>query len=295
MDPASIAAVIVGSCALIALSSGLRVISEYERGVVLRFGRRGPLLEPGLRFILPFGIDRLVRVDLRSAVLPVPAHEVITRDGVPVRVGAVVHLQVLNPLLAVTRVIDYRRSTSQLVQTALREVIARLGLRELLLDQEHVRTELARFVESRAEPWGIRITSVDVREVKLPEAMERAMARHAEIRGEQQAEHVHAATEVESARQLAAAARILESQPYAVQLRFLQALTEIAQGNATVVVVPLPMELVQPLIDLQGHASRSSRPAPGATPGPSGTPPFGASAREASRSDPSVRGPASGE
>lgn len=295
MDPASIAAVIVGSCALIALSSGLRVISEYERGVVLRFGRRGPLLEPGLRFILPFGIDRLVRVDLRSAVLPVPAHEVITRDGVPVRVGAVVHLQVLNPLLAVTRVIDYRRSTSQLVQTALREVSARLGLRELLLDQEHVRTELARFVESRAEPWGIRITSVDVREVKLPEAMERAMARHAEIRGEQQAEHVHAATEVESARQLAAAARILESQPYAVQLRFLQALTEIGQGNSTVVVVPLPMELVQPLIDLQGHASRSSRPAPGATPGPSGTPPFGATAGEPSRSDPSVRGPASGE
>lgn len=268
MDLASIAAVVVGSCALIALSSGLRVISEFERGVVLRFGRRGPLLEPGLRLILPFGIDRLIRVDMRSAVLGVPAHEVMTMDGVPVRVDAVVQLQVLNPLLAVTRVVDYRRSTAQLVQTALRDVVARLGLRELLLDQAHLRDELVGFVESRAEPWGVRVTAVDVREIKLPDAMELAMARHAELRSEQQARQAQSSAELESARALVAAAKVLEGQPSAVQLRFLQALTEMGQGNSTVVVVPLPSELVQPLVDLQGRAAASARPAPGAVRSP---------------------------
>jgi regulator of protease activity HflC (stomatin/prohibitin superfamily) len=274
VDPGIIAAIAGGSCALIALCSGLRIIREYERGVVLRLGRRGPVLEPGLRYILPLGIDRLTKVDLRSAPLEVPAHEVITHDGVPVRVSAAVHLQVLNPLLAVTRVLDYRQSTAQLVHAALRDVVARAGLRELLLNQEAMREALARFVDVRTEPWGIRVTSVDLEDVVLPEAMQRAMARQADLRGAPPAERVLSESAAEVARQLEATATILARQPRDMQVRFLQALSEVRSTDSTVVVVPLPVELVQPFVDLQGRAlpaspiieseERSSgRPAPG--------------------------------
>jgi regulator of protease activity HflC (stomatin/prohibitin superfamily) len=254
VDPGIIAAIAGGSCALIVLSTGLRIIKEYQRGVVLRFGRRGPLLEPGLRYILPLGIDRLTKVDLRSAPLEIPAHEVITHDGVPVHVSAAVHLQVLNPLLAVTRVLDYRQSTGQLVHAALRDVVGRTGLRELLLNQEAMREALARFLDVRTEPWGIRVTSVDLEDVVLPEAMQRAMARQADLRAAPPAERVLSKEAAEVARQLEATAGILARQPHDVQIRFLQALSEVRSGDSTVVVVPLPVELVQPFVDLQGRA-----------------------------------------
>jgi regulator of protease activity HflC (stomatin/prohibitin superfamily) len=266
VEPGIIAAIVGGSCGLIVLSSGLRIIREYQRGVVLRFGRRGPMLEPGLRYILPLGVDRLTKVDLRSAPLEIPPHEVITHDGVPVRVSAAVHLQVLNPLLAVTRVVDYRKSTAQLVHVALRDVVAAAGLRDLLLNQEAMRDALAHFVDARTEPWGIRVTSVDLEDVVLPEAMQRAMARHADVRGGQQAERVQPETAADVARQLAATATILAGQPRDVQIRFLQALSDVRSSDSTVVVVPLPVELVQPFVDLQGRAL----PAPRA---PEGEPP----------------------
>jgi regulator of protease activity HflC (stomatin/prohibitin superfamily) len=258
VEPGIIAAIVGGSCALIALASGLRVIREYQRGVVLRLGRRGPLLEPGLRYILPLGIDRLTKVDLRSAPLEVPAHEVITHDGVPVRVSAAVHLQVLNPLLAVTRVVDYRVSTAQIVHAAMRDVVAGAGLRDLLLNGEAIRDALARFVDSRTEPWGIRITSVDVEDVVLPEAMQRAMARQAELR-EQPPAREQGDGGAEFARQLEATAAILADQPHDIQVRFLQALSDARTADSTVLVVPLPPELVQPFVDLQGRPA----PAPG--------------------------------
>jgi regulator of protease activity HflC (stomatin/prohibitin superfamily) len=254
VDPGIIAAIAGGSFALIVLSTGLRIIKEYQRGVVLRFGRRGPLLEPGLRYILPLGIDRLTKVDLRSAPLEIPAHEVITHDGVPVHVSAAVHLQVLNPLLAVTRVLDYRQSTGQLVHAALRDVVGRTRLRELLLNQEAMREALARFLDVRTEPWGIRVTSVDLEDVVLPEAMQRAMARQADLRAAPPAERVLSKEAAEVARQLEATATILARQPHDVQIRFLQALSEVRSGDSTVVVVPLPVELVQPFVDLQGRA-----------------------------------------
>ncbi|HSP65588.1 MAG TPA: SPFH domain-containing protein [Candidatus Deferrimicrobium sp.] len=257
VEPGIIAAIAGGSCALVVLASGLRVIREYQRGVVLRLGRRGPLLEPGLRYILPLGIDRLTKVDLRSAPLPVPVHEVITHDGVPVQVSAAVHLQVLNPLLAVTRVLDYRASTAQIVHAALRDVVAGAGLRELLLNGEAVRDALSRFVDTRTEPWGIRITTVDIEEVVLPEAMQRAMARQAELRG-RLSERDQGDGGAEFARQLEATAAILADQPHDVQVRFLQALSDARSADSTVLVVPLPAELVQPFVDLQG------RPAPSA-------------------------------
>ncbi|MBJ7609714.1 MAG: slipin family protein [Candidatus Dormibacteraeota bacterium] len=257
MNPAIIAAVALGSCAVLVLGSGLRVIAEHQRGLVLRLGRRGPVLDPGLHLILPLGIDRLTRVDMRSAVLEVLPLEVMTRDGVPVRIGAAVHLQVLNPVLAVTRVTDYWQSTRQLVQAALRDVAARVALRSLLLDQDAVREALGRFVDARVEPWGLRISAIDVREVELPAAMQRTMERHADVLGQKQARRVQAEAEREAGQQLAVAAEVLATQPHEVQLRFLQALSAIGGGGATVVVVPLPTELVQPFIDLQGHAARA--------------------------------------
>jgi regulator of protease activity HflC (stomatin/prohibitin superfamily) len=257
LEPGFIAAIVGGSCALIVLGSGLRVIREYQRGVVLRLGRRGPLLEPGLRYILPLGIDRLTRVDLRNAPLDVPAHEVITHDGVPVQVSAAVHLQVLNPLLAVTRVVDYRRSTAQVVHAALRDVVASTGLRELLLNGEAVRDALARFVDARTEPWGVRITSIDIEDVVLPEAMQRAMARQAEQRSAA-IEHATPAIDDDFGRQLEATASILADHPHDVQVRFLQALSDTRGGEGAVVVVPLPAELVQPFVDLQGRAARAA-------------------------------------
>ncbi len=257
MEPGVIAAIVGGSCALIVLASGLRVIREYQRGVVLRLGRRGPLLEPGLRYILPLGIDRLTKVDLRSSPLQVPPHDVITHDGVPVRVSVAVHLQVLNPLLAVTRVLDYRVSTAQIVHAALRDVVAGAGLRELLLSGEAVRDALSRFVDARTEPWGIRVTAVDIEEVILPEAMQRAMARQAELQG-QSAERDRGDGDVEFARQLEATAAILADQPHDVQVRFLQALSDARTADSTVLVVPLPAELVQPFVDLQGRPAPTS-------------------------------------
>jgi hypothetical protein len=259
VEPGIIAAIVAGSCALIVLASGLRVIREYQRGVVLRLGRRGPMLEPGLRYILPLGVDRLIKVDLRSAPLEVPAHEVITHDGVPVRVSATVHLQVLNPLLAVTRVLDYRRSTAQVTHAALRDVIAGTGLRDLLLNQEAMRGAMARFVDARIEPWGIGVTSVDLEDVVLPDAMQRAMARHAELRGGQPTEPVQPENAADVARQLEAVARILAGQPRDVQIRFLEAVSDVRSSDSTVVVVPLPIELVQPFVDLQGRALPATR------------------------------------
>lgn len=266
MEPGIIAAIVGGSCVLLVLLSGLRIVREYERGVVLRWGRRRPMLEPGLRYILPLRIDRLTKVDLRSAPLEVPSHEVITHDGVPVRLSAAVHLQVVNPLLAVTRVVDFRRSTAQLVHAGLRDVVAATGLRELLVNQPAMRDALRHFVDARTEPWGIRITSVDLEDVELPEAMRRAMARHAEERGGTRAERPHPEAAADVARQLEATATILAGQPKDVQVRFLQALSDVRSSDLTVVVVPLPVDLVQPFVDLQGRALPVAREPEGGTP-----------------------------
>ena len=256
MDPAIIATVVLGSVALVAVASGLRVIREYERGVVLRLGRRGPVLSPGLRAIFPFGIDRLLRVDLRATSVDITGHEVISRDGVPVRVSVTAQYQVLNPLLAVTRVVDYRAATTALVGAALRDVVSRSGLRDLLVDQDSVRAALTLFVDARSEPWGVRVTAVDVQGVELPDALRRAMARQAEALGSgaSATDDPHHA-DLETANRLADAAELLAAQPVDVQVQFLRALSEVGSGGSTLVVVPLPQDLVQPFVDLQGRAT----------------------------------------
>lgn len=266
MDPIVIAAVVAGAVVLAVVATGLRVIKEYERGVVLRLGRRGPLLQPGLRVLLPFGIDRVARVDLRSTPLTIPACDVFTADGVPIRVSATAHVQVVNALFAVTRVADHRQSAVPVVQAALRDAIGRVGLRDVLINQDAIRDAVGRFVDARTEPWGLRISDVDLGDVELPVAMRRAMERQAEIRGREQSETIEAEAGVAATRRLTAAAEILAEQPEAVRMRFLEALSEATGEQSTVVVVPLPTELVQPFIDLQGRASARDAPREAAEP-----------------------------
>ena len=181
--PAIIAAVVVAALVIAVCVSGLHTVYEYERGVVLRLGRRGPLLSPGLHFILPFGIDRLIRVDLRSTVLRLPPHEVTTADGVPVSLTAAVHLQVVNPLLAVTRVVDHRASSVQVAHAAVLDVASRFNLRMLMTDQAMVRDELSRFVDERAAAWGVQVTAIDLKDIALPAALRRAMDQRIELQG----------------------------------------------------------------------------------------------------------------
>ena len=181
--PAIIAAVVVAALAIGVCVSGLHTVYEYERGVVLRLGRRGPLLAPGLHLIIPFGIDRLIRVDLRSTVLRLPPHEVTTSDGVPVTLTAAVHLQVVNPLLAVTRVVDHRASSVQVAHAAVLDVASRFNLRALMTDQALVRDELSRFVDERAAAWGVQVTAIDLKDIALPAALRRAMDQRIELRG----------------------------------------------------------------------------------------------------------------
>jgi regulator of protease activity HflC (stomatin/prohibitin superfamily) len=276
--PAIVVAIVLLCVVIVAGASGLHTILEHERGVVLRLGRRSPVLAPGLHFILPFGIDRLVRVDLRSTVLRLPPREVMTADGVPVTLTAAVHLQVVNALLAVTRVVDYRASCVQLAHAALLDVASRLPLRTLITDQATVRDELGRFVDERAEPWGVQVTAIDLKDIELPEALRTAMEQEAAAAADERSRGRVAAAELEAARRLVDAARVLAEQPYAVQLRYLQALTEMSDSNRSMVVVPLPVELVQPFVNLQGHAAPGRLGAAGAQPAKPGA---GAAATEA--------------
>lgn len=181
--PGIIAAVVAAGILIAVCASGLHTVYEYERGVVLRLGRRGPLLAPGLHLILPFGLDRLIRVDLRSTVLRLPPHEVTTADGVPVTLTAAVHLQVVNPLLAVTRVVDHRASSVQVAHAAILDVASRLNLRALMTDQAMVRDELSRFVDERAAAWGVQVTAIDLKDIALPAALRRAMDNRIELQG----------------------------------------------------------------------------------------------------------------
>ncbi|GAC1575900.1 MAG: slipin family protein [Candidatus Dormibacteria bacterium] len=243
MVPAIIVAVVLVSLAMVAAASGLHRVDEHERGVVLRLGRRGPLLEPGLRFILPFGVDRLARVDLRSTVLSLLPHQVITSDGVLVTLRGAMHLQVVNPILAVTRVVDYRASCVQVAHAALLDVASGMSLRRLLTDQAAMRDGLGRFADERTAPWGVRITAIDVEEVELPDALRHAMERQAQTAAEQYSQKLAADAELAAAHRLVEAARLLAAQPRAVQLGYLQALTQVSDSAETVVVVPLPVDL----------------------------------------------------
>jgi regulator of protease activity HflC (stomatin/prohibitin superfamily) len=236
---------------LIGLSSAIRIINEYERGVLFRLGRLMALKGPGLRLIIPFGIDRLVKIDLRTVTLEVPPQEVITLDNVTVKVSAVIYFLVVNPNFAVTKVANFINATSQIAQTTLRSVLGQSTLDELLANREKINTRLQQIIDEQTEPWGIKVSTVEIKDVELPQTMQRAMAKQAEAEREKRAKIIHAEGEFEAAQKLTDAAGVIATQPSALQLRYLQTLTEIGVERNTVIVFPVPIDLVQQLIELR--------------------------------------------
>jgi len=252
---------------LIGVSSAIRIINEYERGVLFRLGRLMALKGPGLRLIIPFGIDRLVKIDLRTVTLEVPPQEVITLDNVTIKVNAVIYFMVVDPRNAVTKVANFINATSQIAQTTLRSVLGQSSLDELLANREKINTRLQHIIDEQTEPWGIKVSTVEIKDVELPQTMQRAMAKQAEAEREKRAKIIHAEGEFEAAQKLTDAAGVIATQPSALQLRYLQTLTEIGVERNTVIVFPVPIDLVQQLIDLRERKPQGSGPPAKTSPG----------------------------
>jgi regulator of protease activity HflC (stomatin/prohibitin superfamily) len=233
---------------LIVLLAAIKIVKEYERGVVFRLGRLVGPRGPGLILLIPF-IERMVKVDLRTITMDVPAQEVITRDNVTVRVNAVSYFRVIDPSSAVTNVTDYIRATSQIAQTTLRSILGQSSLDELLSEREKINAELQRIIDEQTEPWGVKVSIVEVKDVELPQSMQRAMARQAEAEREKRAKIIHAEGEFQASRQLAEAAAVISREPIALQLRYLQTLGEIGVEKNTTIVFPLPIEFLGLLPD----------------------------------------------
>jgi len=243
MDPLIIALVIV---ALILISFAVKIVKQYERGVVLRFGRLLGARTPGFNVILPL-IDRMTKVSLRTVTTVLEPQEVITHDNVTVKVDAVLYFMVIDPVKAVISVEDYREATIQLALTTLRSVLGQSDLDELLAHRDQINLRLRQIIDEQTEaPWGVRATLVEVKDVLLPEAMQRAMARQAEAEREKRAKLIHAEGEKAAAGTLADAAQIIQSQPAALQLRYLQTLVEIA-GEKNSTIIPLTVDIVNAL------------------------------------------------
>jgi regulator of protease activity HflC (stomatin/prohibitin superfamily) len=237
---------------------GVRIIPEYERGVVFRLGRYQGVRTAGLKWIIP-GVDRMVRIGLREIVMDVPPQEVITRDNVSVRVNAVLYFRVLHPEKAVIQVENYLYGTSQMAQTTLRSVCGQGELDDLLAERESINQKLQEIIDLQTEPWGVKVRAVEVKQIDLPAEMQRAMARQAEAEREKRSKVIHAEGEFQAAQKLAEAARVLSSEESALQLRYLQTLAEIAtEGNSTTI-FPVPIDILRPFYELsKKQASGSS-------------------------------------
>ncbi|MCL5074638.1 MAG: slipin family protein [Chloroflexi bacterium] len=233
------------------LSAAIKIVQEYERGVIFRLGRLMGAKGPGLFFIIPF-VDRMQKMDLRVVAMQIPAQEVITRDNVSIRVNAVVYFRVISPTDAVVKVADYTQATFQIAQTTLRSILGQSELDELLAQREKINIRLQQIIDEQTEPWGIKVSLVEVKDVELPDTMQRAMARQAEAEREKRAKVIHAEGEFQAAEKLAQAAHIIAGEGSALQLRYLQTLTEIAAEKNSTIIFPLPIDLVRPILELVG-------------------------------------------
>jgi regulator of protease activity HflC (stomatin/prohibitin superfamily) len=232
---------------VIVVPSAVRIIKEYERGVVLRFGRFSGVKLPGIRFLIPF-VDRMTRIELRIITMDIPKQEMMTKDNVPVTVDAVVYFRVLNAEDAVLKIENYGRATALVAQTTLRGTVGQASLDELLAEREKINTHLQSVIDEQTEPWGVKVTNVEVRDVVLPESMKRAMARQAESERERRAKVINAEGEYQASEKLAMAAEIISKNPAAIQLRYLQTLTEIASENSSTTIFPLPIDILEPFL-----------------------------------------------
>lgn len=245
---------------LVVLPSAIKVLPEYERGVIFRLGRLSGGKGPGLVVIVPI-VDRIVRIGLRVVTMDVPKQEVITRDNVPVKVNAVVFFRVINPERAVVQVENYIQATFQIAQTTLRSILGQAELDDLLARRDKINQALQQVIDEHTEPWGIKVTAVEVKDVELPEGMQRAMAKQAEAERERRAKIINAEGEFQASAKLGEAAEVIGAHPPALQLRFLQTLVEIASERNSTVIFPVPIDLIQPMIEAaKGIGSMSSSP-----------------------------------
>jgi|SRR5258708_2397536 regulator of protease activity HflC (stomatin/prohibitin superfamily) len=259
MDP-TITFIVIGIIVvvlLLILFSAIRVVQQYERGVIFVLGRLIGAKGPGLFLVPPF-ISRMIKVDLRIITLTVPPQEVISRDNVTIKVTAVVYFYVVDPVSAVVNVMNYMQATTQIGQTTLRNVLGQSELDELLSQRNKINRELQTIIDESTERWGVKVTAVEIKDVELPATMQRAMAKQAEAEREKRAKIIHAEGELQASAQLAQAAKMIGSQPATLQLRYLQTLTEIAVEKNSTIIFPLPIDLIEPLLGILKHGEEAS-------------------------------------
>jgi regulator of protease activity HflC (stomatin/prohibitin superfamily) len=256
--------VIVIILGAIVIASGVRILREYERGVIFRLGRLIAQKGPGLIFLIPF-VDRMVRIDLRTVTLTVPPQEVISKDNVTVRVNAVAYFRVIDSNRAVTEVENFLLATSQIAQTTLRSVLGKAELDSLLSERERLNAELQQIIDEQTEPWGVKVSTVEVKDVELPADMQRAIARQAEAERERRAKIIAADGEFQAAEKLSQAANIISQNPATLQLRYLQTLLDIGVNQNSTIVFPLPLDMVKPFVERE--ATPSVPPPSSSTPG----------------------------
>jgi len=239
---------VLACTALVLAGASVRVLREYERGVVFRLGRVIDQKGPGLVLLIP-AIDRMVRVSLRTVTLRIPPQEVITRDNVPVRVAAVCYFRVIDPGRSVLEVEDFMAATLQIAQTTLRSVLGKADLDALLSERERLNESLQQIIDEQTEPWGIKVTIVEIKDVEIPDRMQHALARQAEAERNRRAKVINSEGEFQAAARLAEAADVISPNPITIQLRYLQALSDISSNEASTIVFPLPLDVLGPLLD----------------------------------------------
>lgn len=267
MNPALVAVIVAAAVLLLLAAVAVKVVPEYERGVIFRLGRLIDTKGPGLFAIIPV-VDRMIRVSLRTVTMNIPPQDIITRDNVTVRVNAVTYFNVVDPNRSVVAIEDHTTGTSQIAQTTLRSVLGQVDLDELLINRDEINQRLQRIIDEVTSPWGVKVTLVEVKDVELPEPMRRAMARQAEAERDRRAKVIHAHGEFEAAETLADAAERLEAHPAAMQLRMLSTLSEISSEKSSTIVFPLPLEVLR-LVD----TLRAEGGTPSPTPAPTSAPP----------------------
>ena len=232
----------------ILLVSGIKILKEYERGVIFRLGRIVPSRGPGIIYVIPL-IEKMVRMELRTVTMDVPPQDVITRDNVSVKVNAVLYFRVLDPNLAVREVENYLFATSQLAQVTLRSICGQAELDELLAERERINSRIQEILDAQTDPWGIKVVLVELKHIDLPQEMQRAMAKQAEAERERRAKIIHAEGEFQASQKLADAAEVIGKQPVALHLRFLQSLVEVSSEKSSIIIAPIPIDLLAPFLN----------------------------------------------
>lgn len=239
---------IIALAIIIIVPQAVKIVQEWERGIILRLGKFDRTRGPGLFFIIPY-VERMIKVDLRIVTMEVPAQEVITRDNVTSKVNAVIYFRVMQPEHAIIRVLDYIRATTQIAQTTLRSILGQSELDLILAEREKLNHMLQQIIDQQTEAWGVKVTAVEIKDIELPQTMQRAMAKQAEAEREKRAKVIHAEGEFQAAQRLADAALVIAPHPVAIQLRYLQTLTEIAMEKSSTILFPVPIDTLKPFLN----------------------------------------------